>query len=226
MSFVPIRAFKSALKQKQDTPGASLRKALVASTEPAGDRVVKFTISTDAVDRDNDTVAQDGWELAEFLANPVVLWSHDASSPPIGRCIDIGVEDGKLKASVEFVPADMPVAGPMAEMALRMCREGFISATSVGFLPTEYVVNGERTAEDSWFPAVDFTKQTLMEFSLCSIPANPEALIEPGQRAAPIEPSAQDDDKVARDVEAKQAAQTARINRLNRARRLEAAYAL
>ena len=55
------------------------------------------------------------------------------------------MQDGKLKAVVDFVPADVPIAGPMAEMAFQMSLRGFLAATSVGFLPTEYVVNGERT---------------------------------------------------------------------------------
>ena len=55
---------------------AIIRKQLLPVIKAEGERQIKFVISTEAVDRVNDSIAADGWELANFLKNPVVLWAH------------------------------------------------------------------------------------------------------------------------------------------------------
>jgi len=175
-----LQRFKSlarAGKAQAATP--LLSKSVVSTVGAVQDRTVRFVISTAGVDRDLDTVALEGWDLTAYRRNPVVLWGHDADELPIGKCTEIGVTDGALRAVVEFVPADMPVVGDRAEAVLRMCRDGFLSATSVGFRPLEWKIteDPERGADD-WMPGFDFLRQELMEFSIVSIPANPEALME------------------------------------------------
>lgn len=176
----PLHRFKQAIRKREPHPAdLRLRKDAVTTVEAVDDRVVRFVVSTPVVDRDLDTVSVEGWDLASYRRNPVVLWGHDSDSLPIGKCTSIFVAEGKLKADVEFVPADMPMVGPMAEAVLRMCRTGFLSATSVGFRPLEWKLTDDpaRGAED-WLPGIDFTRQELMEFSVVSIPCNPEALID------------------------------------------------
>lgn len=195
--FLSTKAFKETLRgaaPSKSAPAAggdlgTLRKAFMAKAEEgAATRQVKFTISTNAVDLDNDTVDQAGWDLSVYLTNPIVLFMHDNYSLPIGKCVGIGVEDGKLKATVEFLPAETPERGPFAECVYQMCMTGFLSATSVGFLPIAYEIAADRTGENDWWPAVNFTKQKLLEFSIVTVPANSEALVEPGQVAvaAPV----------------------------------------
>jgi HK97 family phage prohead protease len=192
---VSNKAFKSACRQKASgnvLPAAAakalespvLRKALINKAAPAGDRTAKFTISTSAVDLDNDTVDQNGWDLSVYQTNGVVLWMHDSMSLPIGRCVSIGVEGGALKATVEFLPADMPERGAFADAVYQMCMTGFLSATSVGFTPLDYEIANDRDDDDSWCPPVDFKRQKLLEFSIVTIPANSEALIDPEERAS------------------------------------------
>ena len=185
MPVTPLSLFKSTVKTGRPLDGAVLQKLLGVASEYAGDRQVKYTISTGSVDREGDTVAIDGWQLDHFMTNPVVLWGHKAGELPIGKCTAIGIEDGALKAMVEFVPADMPVVGSLAEAVLRMSRDGFLSATSVGFRPLQFEWAKDRDDEQSWFPPIDFLRQELMEFSVVSIPANPEALIDPAERLTP-----------------------------------------
>jgi HK97 family phage prohead protease len=184
MSATPLMQFKRAIKTgAAPASGLIVHKLLAGTFEAVNEtRQVRFTVSTNAVDRDNDTVSQTGWDLTAFKANPVVLWSHQSSIFPVGKCVAIDVEGDALKAVVEFVPADIPIAGERAEAVLRMCREGFLSATSVGFRPLAYEIASDRMDDDDWWPALNFTRQELMEFSLCSIPANPEALIDPSER--------------------------------------------
>jgi HK97 family phage prohead protease len=183
-----IAGFKDAVNKGLTVPAATVvHKAMSLKIENAGgERRKLFTISTDAVDRDNDTIALDGWDLKAYVKNPVVLWGHQSYSPPIGKSVEIGLDGGALKAVVEFVPADMPLIGDEAEMVFRMCDMGFLSACSVGFRPLEYKTAKDRMDDDAWWPALDFTKQELMEWSICTIPANPEAVIDPDEQRATV----------------------------------------
>jgi HK97 family phage prohead protease len=181
-----LRRFKDAVRRRETPPQTLLRKgsALAVQVQDPEARQVQFVISTGSIDREGDTIALAGWDLTAFMKNPVVLWGHNAQELPIGRASAIGIEGGELRAVVEFVPRDMPVVGEKAEAVLRMCRDGFLSATSVGFRPTKFEVAEDRMTDDDWWPKLDFLQQELLEFSIVSIPANPEALIDPNERAA------------------------------------------
>lgn len=217
---MPLTRFKAAVARGQQIPGGTaLHKAATAVIEPAGDRRKLFTISTPTVDRDNDTVSLDGWVLDGYLRNPVVLWGHDQYSPPVGRTVEIGTDGGALKAVVEFVPADMPLIGAQAEMLHRMTDLGFLHACSVGFRPLEYVVSKDRMTDEMWFPPLDFVRQELLEWSICTIPANAEATIETDVAADPTQ--------AARDGETAATARSYAVERQNeiatRRRQLRAA---
>lgn len=141
-----------------------------ADPETGKGSVHRFTISTAAVDRHNDTVAVDGWDLEPFKQNPVVLWGHRAGIPPIGKATEVGIVDDTLQAIAQFTDRDI---NPEGFQIGRMVDEGFLNATSVGFKPTNWVwVESE---DRPW--GVDFIEQQLLEFSVVSIPANPEALV-------------------------------------------------
>ena len=191
MPHMDLSRFKSSVRKGGSVPaGTIVDKALTVKIDAiaGAERRKLFTISTASVDRDNDTVALDAWRLENYMRNPVVLWGHEMYAPPIGRSVEIGIDGDALKAIVEFVPADMPCGvGDQAEMVWRMCDGGFISACSVGFIPIKYNVAKERMGEDDWMPPLDFTEVDLMEWSVCTVPANPEATISPQERAANIE---------------------------------------
>ncbi|MFC0407927.1 HK97 family phage prohead protease [Roseomonas elaeocarpi] len=182
MPSTTLLRFKKAAKAGQQLPADTrLQKDALTQVESGEGRVIRFVISSATVDRDLDTISVDGWDLTAYRKNPVVLWGHNSDELPIGKCVSIFVEAGKLKADVEFLPADTPCVGDRAEAVFRMCRDGFLSATSVGFRPLEWkLTDDEARGAGDYFPGVDFSRQELMEFSIVSIPCNPEALIEPG----------------------------------------------
>lgn len=184
-NIVSEEQFREAAKAGE-AGDAQLRKAFVAEVKAAddGDRKLDFVISTDTVDRMGDTIAVDGWQLANFRKNPVVLWAHDSSMHPIAKASNIRSEDGKLKATAEFVPADVPHIGPVAECTYRLLKSGFLSAVSVGFAPLKYSFSEEPGRK--W--GIDFIEQELLEFSICPVPANPEALIEARSAGIDIAP--------------------------------------
>jgi HK97 family phage prohead protease len=145
------------------------------------DRTLIFTISTDSVDRMGDTIAVAGWDLDNYRKNPVVLWAHDSSSLPVARCNKLWIEGKKLKAETEFTPLGM---AKFNDVVYDMYIQGFLSATSVGFMPTKYAFVDD--PERRW--GIDFLEQELLEFSCVPVPANPEALID--AKAAGIDTAA------------------------------------
>lgn len=139
---------------------------------------ITFTISSEAIDREDDVIEMAGWELDNYRQNPIVLWGHDYSSPPIGRALEVKAVEGKLMAVDEFTPKDM---NPFGYMVYGLVRGGFLKATSVGFRPLEYVYNEEHKG-------YDFKRHELLEHSVVPVPANPEALIAASVQGIDVEP--------------------------------------
>lgn len=174
--YVSRDAFATEIAASKQVPDCILRKQFVcediAKIGLSGDplnktdvsRQRKFTVSTAAVDRDNDSISVAGWKLDNYRKNPTVLFAHDYASLPIARAVSIGIENGKLVATAEFAEHDM------AETCLKLIDGGFLRATSVGFRP----IAASRAVERDGF---DFKEQELLEFSIVPVPANPEALI-------------------------------------------------
>ena len=133
------------------------------------DRTIAFTISTGAIDRDMDTIDVSGWDLRAYNKNPVVLWAHDHSALPIAKATEVTRGASRLLAKAEFATHEF------ADTVLQLLKDGFLSATSVGFRPTKFAFNEERRG-------VDFQEQELLEWSIVPVPANPEALIEASKK--------------------------------------------
>lgn len=133
-------------------------------------REIEFLISSDAKDRDGDTINPGGWVLDNYLKNPIVLWGHDRRSAEsvIGKATSISVGTDGLRATAQFATAE---ENPLADTVYRLLQGGYLNAVSVGFNPIEYKY---RDAPGDY--GVDFIKQELLEFSVVSIPCNPEAL--------------------------------------------------
>jgi hypothetical protein len=140
------------------------------------DRVLQFTISTGAVDRDGDTISPKGWELQNFRRSGSMLWAHNPFEPPIARPVATFVEDDKLKSRAVFTPPEVYEFG---DTIFKMYKGGFMRATSVGFLPKKFEVSEDEDRKNPFgFPGLDFKKQELLEYSGVPVPSNPEALHE------------------------------------------------
>lgn len=131
-------------------------KALIEKATDAG---FSFIASTAAVDRQGDSIDQKGWDIKDYLLNPVMLWAHDYSAPPIARALSINPTDPRgLVGTCEFAPTDF------AQEIKTLVEGGFVNALSVGFIPMER--NGNV-----------ITKSQLLEISFVPVPANQEALM-------------------------------------------------
>lgn len=122
----------------------------------------KYTItaSTPDIDRDGEVVLPSAYKnLDSYLArNPVILWAHDYSKPPIGKATDGRISEEALELDIEFA------ATPFAQEVKGLYDTGFMSAFSVGFIPKNYTHDSEGN--------LVFTEADLMEVSAVPVPAN------------------------------------------------------
>lgn len=141
--------------------------------------VIEFIGSDSSVDRYNEVIDQNGWQLENFRANPVIPDCHnyDSVARILGRALSIEVRDGKLVNQVEFC-----LDNPMGAMAYKMAKGGFIKSQSVGFIPLEWQ-NGKNADQ----PDRTFTKCELLEVSLVVVPANPGATVGLALKSGAIE---------------------------------------
>jgi HK97 family phage prohead protease len=147
------------------------RPAQVLRSGDEGSRTVRFVLSDSSVDRVGDTIDAAGWRLGPYKQNPVVLWAHDSSSPPIGKMVNIFVSGDRLIGDVRFAE---PEVYEFSDQVLRLIRAGYIKAGSVGFTPLSF--SFAQDADRAF--GIDFHEQELLEFSVVPVPANAHALIE------------------------------------------------
>lgn len=118
--------------------------------------------STSALDVYGDVVEQE-WDLSRFNTNPVVLFEHDTSTP-IGKASDVVALSDRLVGTINL--ASTPKAQEVAELI----RSDVLRGVSVGFIPGSVDVREG---------VVRLTgPHELCEVSICSIPANAEALLQ------------------------------------------------
>lgn len=152
-------------------------KAGVKYKEGFEKRILSYVCSSDRPDRMGDVIKQDGWDLTDYNKNPVVMGFHDYSTYPVGNSLKTFVEDGKLKMWILFADKETNEA---ADTAFKMCESGFMKASSVGFAPIESKIPSKEEREALGMPAhgMLFNKQSLLEHSVCGVPANADALQE------------------------------------------------
>jgi hypothetical protein len=170
--FLDIEAFRSAASKGEPSSGA-VRRFVVADPETVeGEtRTLRWVFSDGSVDRMTDTIDPAGWQLDRYKSNPVILWAHDSEAPPIGMATAIGVQGKRLVGDVRFADAE---TYEFADTIFRLVQGKFIRAGSVGFLPLEWKFAADKSRPNG----IDFKRQELLEFSICPIPANPNALNE------------------------------------------------
>jgi HK97 family phage prohead protease len=125
-----------------------------------------FVLSDETPDRYGDVLSADGWELGNFKKNPIALFNHN-SSFPIGKWKGLKVENDALRGHLELAPAG---TSERIDEIRKLVEAGILRAVSVGFLPVE------SRARSKTEPGELYVKQELIETSLVSIPANPNAI--------------------------------------------------
>ena len=141
--------------------------------------------STPTPDRYDDVVAGgDEWRLDKYLANPVVQFGHDYSTPPVGKTEKLTTDkDGNLVATIRW---DDSPTNPLGQTVARQFREGFLSAVSVGFQPGRSTPRNKLPTDHPAYGASGmlFEQNQLLEISAVPVPANGEALALRGYGAS------------------------------------------
>lgn len=121
---------------------------------------VEFVVSTNALDSYGERINVEGINLKDYKRNPVVLWGHDGYNLPIAKATKVWKESGKLMARAKFYLKD-----EFSRKVYDYIVDGFLNAVSIGGMIDEWGADG-----------MTIEKLTMKEFSVVSIPANPEAL--------------------------------------------------
>jgi HK97 family phage major capsid protein/HK97 family phage prohead protease len=150
------------------------RQAAQSASDP-----FTFVMSTDSVDRVGDIVEIPGIDLAGFKQNPIALLNHDQTMP-IGTWSQVTKQPGQLVGKLTL--AD-PGTSPLVDRLRTFIEQRILRAVSIGF---RALAADPIDPKDPW-GGVRFTKSELLECSLVSVPANPDALIMRGLTPAAID---------------------------------------
>jgi len=168
---------------KKETPGVQKTAGdveLIASvpfhltTDDETEKGYSWTLSTFDLDRYGERIDPQGWDYSSYMNNPIVEWAHNYLIPAIGKIERITADDKGLHGVVYFNSKDYDAFGwSIGERV----KAGVIRAGSVGFRVIEIEIPDKETAKDG--TCLIFRKQELLEFSICNVPANPCALVNP-----------------------------------------------
>jgi HK97 family phage prohead protease len=132
--------------------------------------LVRAVISTSSPDRVGDVILPGGLRNAdEYLRNPVVLWAHQRSLPPIGTCERLTIEPDRIVAETKF-----SASSPFAQDVFKLYAEGVLRGWSIGFVPARVhpmQATREQPHGGNFYPEWD-----LLEYSAVPVPENPQAL--------------------------------------------------
>jgi HK97 family phage prohead protease len=157
------------------TPGEVHVRAVKVEADATEDRTVRFVASDESVDRYGDVIAADGWQLKSFRDAPRFLWNHDYNSP-IGTVPEIEVRGTRLLARAKFEA--MGVFRALSDSLWEMVKAGILNTVSVGF-----TVGNEKGLDydliyddDERVTGYRYLRPELLELSLVTVPANPNAI--------------------------------------------------
>ena len=144
----------------------------IVKTRVLGKNHYEATIAVNEKVRQPPDLEFQGLSTENYLRNPVVMWAHDSvgRSPsgglPIGRTLKLNrSQDGQIIAEFEFLDDD-----PFAQRVKNAWDKGFLRAASISWIPVESVPVGDGRWRD--------TRSDLLEWSIVSVPADPDALRE------------------------------------------------
>ena len=127
---------------------------------------IRFIFSTDDEDRHGEIVDQKGWDVNDFMKNPVVLFAHDHHQPAVGQVTELKLnEDSNLEGVIKFAVDEYD----FAKTLFNLYKGKFMRAVSAGFMNTKYEIDED---EDTF----TLKENTLLEISMVNVPANSMAL--------------------------------------------------
>lgn len=145
------------LQKYSDEAAEAIRAIIKDAANDTGNGDFEVIATTDGTDRDGEIIKSDAWELEPYTKNPVLLWAHNYSIPPIG------IVQSFTKKGNAWVAKGIFAKTEFAQQIRQLYDDGILKAVSVGFIPKERQGNV-------------ITKAELLELSFVPVPANSEAI--------------------------------------------------
>jgi HK97 family phage prohead protease len=144
------------VQTKQSAFGAQIAKASAASSSDA-----TFVLASTVLDRDNDTIEQEALKnVAKNTSKLITLWQHK-SDQPIGYWNDLTVAGNQLVGDLNLSSVNLGL------MVKQLLADNVPLAASIGFMGA---------GEFNDIGGINYTAIELLECSIVSVPANPEAI--------------------------------------------------
>jgi hypothetical protein len=123
------------------------------------------------VDRGNDIIAVDAWELKNFESNPVILYNHgfdpQLGSTPVGKALQVKPTPQGLWVKAQLSSMDDPLINRIRGLV----QEKILRAFSVGFNAIDQLTDAKTGVKT-------ITKAELFEISIVGVPMNQDSLFE------------------------------------------------
>ena len=142
------------------------------------DRTAEFIISTETPDRHGTVIKSSAWNFDNYNKNPIVLFQHQADSAftdynpsnILGRG-EVWQEGPNTIGKITFLPKEV---NPKAEDIYQYVQHGVLNTASVGFMPLQGHWGESSKSEDP--ELYYFDRADLLEWSIVTIPSNPDAV--------------------------------------------------
>ena len=124
------------------------------------------------VDRGDEVIAPDAWDLENFKKNPIILFNHGMDTlggMPVGKAVAIEPSEDGLKIKVRMSNSQ----APQIKMVRDLVEERILKAFSVGFSPNE-----TEAVDMDGKSVTKITKAELFEVSIVGIPMNQDSIFE------------------------------------------------
>ena len=146
------------------------------------DGTILCVITTSDVDRAGDIVLATGCDTTEFSKIPSVFVNHNYADLPCASCLELIHKDNLIMAKIKFV-----LSVPSVKEIWERVKAGVMRGVSIGFEAKEVIMRGTKAFEEISKSLnlnkneIDklrrvITKWDLFEFSICSIPCNPNCV--------------------------------------------------
>ncbi len=165
-------------------PGEAKARKFPGEPELKNDRTFAIIATTPHMDRDREIVLSKGIDLTEWALTGVIIDSHNYSELPFGKSVWQGQTDRGVKMHIEAAPT------PRGDELIALSKFMTLTA-SIGFIPTQIIDKNhadfpkEMAKLSNKFDFIEekrdsvmriITKSTLLETSIVSVPANPNAI--------------------------------------------------
>jgi HK97 family phage prohead protease len=129
----------------------------------ADNGILEAVVTTSGEDRHREQIVTDGIDTSNYIEkNPVVLYGHDYWGFPIGKTIKLKQQKNKITARFQLAIEEYD----FAKTVYNLVKGGYLNAVSIGGIVRKWSEDYRTILE-----------MEMLEFSIVSIPANPDAMI-------------------------------------------------